>query len=222
MIKSDVINGILLKSVFLLTRQYLHYHAHWIFWLSKVSGCNQICIRRICSDQPQRSMVSQIDKEARLGSQRIFPRPSDPKDLWEKHPWLRFYIVLDCVFLCWVVLCCVHCLVPDCVVLHYMYYGLLGHWLCSVLHCVECGHCGSGFSLFWIECCGVVCSAVLCCLVLGCCSSGFRHSVWYFIVFCWDTGSGLRCSVLYRLEVYVFQKSNCFSPGLSSNSHFIP
>lgn len=121
MIKSNVINGILLKSVFLLTRQYLHYHAHWIFWLSKVSGCNQICIRIICSDQPQRSMVSQIDKEARLGSQRIFPRLSDPKDLWENiHGsgftlcWIVFSCVglycVVCIALCQIVLCCIICI----------------------------------------------------------------------------------------------------------------
>lgn len=123
-----------------------------------------------------RSMGSQIDKQVRLGSQRIFPRRSDPKDLWENIRGSGFtlccIVFLGCIMLCalpCVRLCC-------CVAL----YCITACWdtgfvvFYTVLCCVECGHCGSGFSLFCVVCCVVVCSVVLCCLVLGCCSFGFR------------------------------------------------
>lgn len=130
----------------MLTWQYLHYHAHRIFWLSKVSGCNQICIRRICSDQPQRSVVSQIDKQARLGSQRIFPRRSDPKDLWENIRGSGF--TLSCI-----VLCALHYIVLQPVgtlALQYFTLCCAVLWCVVVLCCLVLGCCSSGFRLFCI------------------------------------------------------------------------
>lgn len=145
----------------------------WIFWLSKVSGCNKICIRRICSDQSQKNMIFQIDKQVTLRSKRIFLRDIRSRRFVRKPPWLRFYIVLCCVLYCYIVLCCValYCIIFCCC-------GLLGHWLCIVLHCAVLWYCGSSFSLFCIAlCCGVV---------------------WYGVV-SWYRGSGfsLLCIVFH-------------------------
>lgn len=114
------INSILRKRVLFFSHGSIYTTMlRWIFWLSKVSGCNKICIRRICSDQPQKNMIFQIDKQVTLGSKRIFLRDIRSRRFVRKPPWLRFYIVLCCVLYCYLVLCCValYCITLCCVVI---------------------------------------------------------------------------------------------------------